>query len=250
MRIATFLWPLACIQFAAAGDLGEFISNRCIDCHDNETAKGGISLEKMGETITADNAKDWLKILQQIERRSMPPANKEQPEKDERVAMELALEKQLVQFTAGQPGNHETVLRRLNKTEYRNTVRDLLEMNLDGFDPTRDFPEDILVHGFPTNGEKLTTSGFLLRQYLNAAEGIVERARLFGEKPEVTQWHLKPPFDRSSMGFPYSERDHWKKKKQPQPYQTIHTRMYDFPRAGYPPVDELRSGVSESGGMI
>lgn len=248
MRLLRFLLPLAFIPLAAAGQLGEFLSNRCADCHADGASRGGISLDKMGDRINGDNWKDWVKVLQQIERRSMPPVDEDQPGIEERRAAELELEKRLVHFAGSRPAQEETVLRRLNKTEYRNTIRDLLEMKVDGFDPTREFPEDTLSHGFPTNGEKLVTSGFLLRQYLEAADTIIDRARLFGEKPELHQWELKPPFDRSSMGFPYTEREHYRRKlKVPQPYQTIHTRTHGLPKAGYHPIDELRSGVPESG---
>ena len=115
------------------------------------------------------------------------------------------------------------MLRRLNRVEYRDTIRDLLQLNMGSFDPTREFPDDNRVHGFPSNGEKLVTSSFLLRQYLEAAEQIVGRAIHFEPKPETQRWELLPPFDRTTKGFNGSEAAYFKKvAKQPQPYQTLH----------------------------
>ncbi|HEV7405613.1 MAG TPA: DUF1592 domain-containing protein [Chthoniobacteraceae bacterium] len=231
-----------------AADLDAFITNRCLDCHDDTSKKGKLSLEALGPDITAANAKTWLKALEQIERRTMPPADKEQPTPAERHAAEVALETKLVAFAQAQPAPRSTVLRRLNRVEYRNTIRDLLSLNLGSFDPTREFPDDNRIHGFPTNGEKLVTSSFLLRQYLEAAEQIVGRAVYFEPKPEVRHWDLSAPFDRTTKGFYYSEAAYYRTVvKLPQPYQTLWDRMDGAPKGGYHPVDELRAGVPVSG---
>lgn len=250
MRRRFPLWVLAGVFFtsADASEPGEFVSRRCLDCHDDASAKGGLSFENLDDKIGEENSRVWLKILQQVERRAMPPADEEQPSKDERQAMEAALEERLARFAQTRPTEGETVLRRLNRTEYRNTIRDLFETPVDGFDPTREFPEDTHVHGFPTNGEKLVTSGFLLRQYLEAAEKIVARTRLFGEQPEQRRWELSPPFDTTTKGFIHGESAYYQKvKKAPQPHQSIYLRMTGLPKAGYHPVDALRDGVPESG---
>ena len=85
MKIIRFLLPLAFLHLANAGQLGEFLSNRCSDCHGDGASKGGISLDKLGSEINRDNWMDWMKILQQIERHSMPPVDEDQPEPAERL---------------------------------------------------------------------------------------------------------------------------------------------------------------------
>ncbi|WP_245958150.1 DUF1592 domain-containing protein [Roseimicrobium gellanilyticum] len=231
-----------------AGDFREFTSTYCIDCHDDEMKKGGLSLTSLGEEITAANARAWLRVLEQTERHSMPPGGKDQPSSEERHAMVLDLERRLVTHAAATPAHHPTVLRRLNRAEYRNTVRDLLHLNVSSFDPSRDFPEDTRIHGFASNGEKLVTSSFLMRQYVEAAEQIVERAVQFGPKPEVRRWDLSPPFDRTTRGFPYAENAYYQKTlKQSPPHQSLTERMRGLPQSGYAPVDEMREGVPVSG---
>ncbi len=233
---------------AQAGDLKEFVSAHCFDCHDNATRKGKLSLESLGPEITAANAKEWLKALEQIERRTMPPADEDQPTPAARHAAEVALESKLVAYARTLPERPTAVLRRLNRVEYRDTIRDLLQLNMGSFDPTRDFPDDNRVHGFASNGEKLVTSSFLLRQYLKAAEQAIGRAVHFEPKPETQRWELLPPFDRTTRGFIGSESTYFKKvAKQPQPYQTIHECMGGTPKGGYHPIDDLRGGAPVSG---
>ena len=233
---------------ARAADLATFISDHCIDCHDDSTKKGNFSLESLGNDITPANSAAWLKALQQLERHSMPPADKTQPSAEERHSALLALEGKLVVHAKANPEPHPAVLRRLNRTEYRQTIRDLLHLNVSSFDPTREFPEDTRVHGFASNGGKLVTSSFLMRQYLESAEQIVNRAVHFEPRPETKKWDLLPPFDRTTKGFTYSENAYYQKTlKQRPPYQTLVERMRGAPQSGYVPVDELRAGVPESG---
>src|SRR5207244_3317788 len=58
-----------------AADLRAFVSKQCMECHDDATRKGGLSVETLNADITTANAKVWLKMLEQLERRNMPPAN-------------------------------------------------------------------------------------------------------------------------------------------------------------------------------
>ncbi len=224
-----------------------FLEKRCLDCHDEDTKKGDLSLEALGHEITEASAEHWLKALEQIERGYMPPAKKKQPAPDERRSAAIDLEKRLVEYHQKSDSAKPAMLRRLNRKEYLNTIRDLFRMEMGSFDPTSEFPDDNRTHGFSTDGEKLVTSSFLLRRYLEAAEGVVERAIQFGPKPETRHWDLLPPFDRTTKSHIYAEADHFKKKKQAQPYQTFVTRTRGAIKAGYHPVDELRVGVPESG---
>ena len=68
------LGPLLCMR-AQAADLQAFISKQCMECHDHATRKAGLSFESLNAEITSANAQDWLKALQQLERRTMPPAD-------------------------------------------------------------------------------------------------------------------------------------------------------------------------------
>ncbi|WP_082408485.1 c-type cytochrome domain-containing protein [Verrucomicrobium spinosum] len=101
--LASLLFPIVSSSLVGAGpDLGTFVSERCLDCHDDSTKKGGFSMEHLDATITPANAKDWLKVLQQIERQNMPPADKDQPPREERHTVVQTLEDKLVAHARGQ----------------------------------------------------------------------------------------------------------------------------------------------------
>ncbi|WP_156346048.1 hypothetical protein [Verrucomicrobium spinosum] len=70
----------------------------------------------------------------------------------------------------------------------------------------------------------------------------------FRAQPKVQQWHLVPPFDRTTRGFAYAENAYYQKTlRQCPPHQSLTERMRGLPQMGYAPVDELRAGVPESG---
>ncbi len=233
---------------AHAGDLRTLLTKRCLACHDNSTKQSDLSLEALSVEVTSENAAVWLKVLEQIELGNMPPADEEQPSAEERHSAVLELEGQLVAQAKSAGTRQAAILRRLNRTEYRNTVGDLLHLTFGLYDPTSEFPDDARVQGFASVGEKLVTSSFLMRQYLEAADELIERAVHFEPRPEVQQWELRPPFDRTTGGFIIGEAGYFREvSKVPQPHQSICERMRDLPKGGYHPLDELRDGVPVAG---
>ncbi len=220
----------------------EFVASYCLDCHDDAGREGGVSIESLGAAVTTATAADWLRVLEQIERGTMPPPDMSQPAAERRDTVGRALEHAVVAHARQQPSDRSAVLRRLNREEYRHTIGDLLHIDLSSRDPTTEFPADTLTHGFASSGEALVTSGFLLRHYLDAADDVVGRAVHFEPQPEEQQWSLEPPFDRTSLGIAYGERMYYSRRlRQPQPYQSL------FYRGRWLPVEDLREGVPVSG---
>ena len=218
------------------------VSERCMDCHDDATSKGDFSLESLGDSVTDVTATGWLRALEQIERGTMPPPKKKQPAADERQAVVLALESTLASFSESKPVRETAVLRRLNRTEYRRTLEDLLHLDLSRRDPTTEFPDDNRSHGFASDGGKLVTSSYLMRHYLTAAKDVVGRAVHFEPQPETRTWSLSAPFEKTAGGHRHSEREWYAKTlREPQPYQTLEYRR------GALPLEDLREGVAMSG---
>jgi len=223
-----------------------FVANNCLACHDDATREHGVSLEALGHTVTDATASGWLKALEQIERCLMPPPDAEQPSAADRAAAARLLEQAVVAHAQSRPMRDTAVLRRLNRTEYRRTLEDLLHLDLTRDDPTRAFPDDTRVHGFATVGEKLVTSSFLLRQYLAAAKDVVDRAVQFGEQPEQKTLTFRPPFSRNyfSAEARWFDRD----KSRPQPHQSLTYRPHALnPPNAYLPVEGLIKGVPVDG---
>ncbi|MDF1738593.1 MAG: DUF1592 domain-containing protein [Verrucomicrobiales bacterium] len=242
---ALFIFAFAVPAFA---DVESLLSQSCLECHDDAVAKGDLSLETLDLAISDSNAGIWEKALEQVERGFMPPAGEAQPTAEEREAAIVDLENRLVSYHEQKPREEtQSVLRRLNRTEYRNTIRDLFGLEL-GSDPTSAFPGDERSHGFATNGETLVTSNFLLRQYLEAAEEIVGRAIHFEPKPEMARWELRAPFDRTTSEQAAVVRYH-DKTGESQSYQDFNQRIGagGAPYRFYHPIDEMSGGVPVSG---
>ena len=163
-----------------------FVGNYCLDCHDDASQEGGLSLET-DQVLGADrdSIKEWIKVFDMLRAGDMPPADADQPEAAERKAMLAWLDKTLSQHD--RPGG--TVLRRLNRTEYENSVRAALGVP---FEAPNGFPADTELHGFNNIGEGLVLSPPLMQKYFemagSAADLVIppERSDTI-VKPETTE---------------------------------------------------------------
>ena len=149
------------------------VEKYCVDCHDADTTKGGLNLaELLGDDVT-QHSEVWEKVVRRLNARQMPPAKKQRPAESEYAAVLAALEAELDRAAAAhpQPGRTETI-RRLNRTEYRNAIRDLLALEIDA---AALLPADDASHGFD-NITVGTLSPTLLERYLTAAQKIAALA--------------------------------------------------------------------------
>ena len=160
--------PVAEYKAHAAPVLDEF----CARCHSAESAKGGVSFE-FGDADPASDPELWLKTLRMMRSGMMPPKGKDRPSAEELAAVEKWVKYSAFGTDPRDPDPGRVTLRRLNRTEYRNTVRDLLGVE---FDAAADFPADDTGHGFDTVAEVLTLSPLLVEKYLAAAKSAVVRA--------------------------------------------------------------------------
>ena len=107
----------------------------------------------------------------------MPPPKADQPTPEERAAAIAALTAEVADVTERlKSTGGQTELRRLNEREYLNTLEDLFSRRVDTFAPTSRFPRDQTAEHVDTLGDVLVTSGFLLDNYFEAADLVVEKA--------------------------------------------------------------------------
>ncbi len=146
----------------------------CVGCHGAGAKAGGLALDEpaLGQGRPRDEA-HWWGVLTNVRAGVMPPTGKPQP-----TAEELRLLEDWIKYdafgidpTAPDPGR--VTVRRLNRVEYRNTVRDLMGVD---YDTSVAFPPDDSGHGFDNMADVLTLSPMLLEKYLAAAESIVSQA--------------------------------------------------------------------------
>ena len=151
----------------------KMVDRYCVDCHDGAEPAAGLNLRKFDTSVALGTeqweTETWEKIVKRLSARQMPPTGVERPSESEYTAVLASMESTLDRYAEQhpQPGRTDAV-RRLNRTEYRNAIRDLLAVDVD-VDSL--LPADQLSHGFDnvTVGE---LSPLLLGRYITAAETI------------------------------------------------------------------------------
>jgi hypothetical protein len=166
-----------------APQLHRFIETYCIDCHDEETEKGDRNLEPLLEVKDfAKHLTGLEEVLDQLNLGEMPPKKKsvDQPTREETRSVIAVLTEYLSAHEDSKVSG-STVLRRLNRQEYRNTMRDLLGLGLgDAFDGTADFGDDQYSHDSDVVGDAQVLSDAQALQYLKTAERYLDHAFHFG----------------------------------------------------------------------
>lgn len=221
-----------------------FLDRYCSSCHGPKQQKGERRFDELTGQITNDNdLVDLQDVLDQLNLGEMPPADAIQPANEERRAVTAWLTATISKYHESRTAAiQETILRRLNAREYRNTVRDLLKIELTMFDPTSGFPLDQQADHLDNVGEVLVTSGYLLQQYLSAAERVVEKAMTPVERPEVRAWNFKGNFPQQP------EIDQVHRKTNGFQWMTLYeVRGADKHEGAYGAIRDFTKGVPEDG---
>jgi mono/diheme cytochrome c family protein len=153
----------------------------CSTCHNAKDADGGFDVSRYEsiETLSTDRER-WQTILAKLRAGEMPPAGVAAP-RAQIEALIRFLDRELPRIDASaRPDPGRVTLRRLNRAEYMNTVRDLLGVE---FRADENFPVDDSGDGFDNIGDVLSVSPLLMEKYLSAAERIAERAIGSGPLP-------------------------------------------------------------------
>ena len=167
-------------DFSQEGTL--FLEQYCFSCHAGDQPAAELSLDSFTDTHSLIKNRDvWERVLDMVTTAQMPPSDSDQPsmEASESFVAHIEAIFEHVDRTA-KPDPGKVTVRRLNRVEYRNTVRDLLGVD---FNPTENFPADDVGHGFDNIGDVLTMSPLLMERYLEAAEAIATRVILLDRHP-------------------------------------------------------------------
>lgn len=152
-----------------------FLSAHCTACHGGDDFEGEVSFDRFSDSaVVQENYEFWEKVLRVVDEHQMPPPEETQPSVDEINAFAKAIGHELSAFdctATNHPGR--VTIRRLNRAEYNNTIRDLLGLDLRLAD---DFPSDDVANGFDNMGEVLTIPPILFEKYFEAATSIAQRA--------------------------------------------------------------------------
>ena len=146
----------------------------CYRCHGLGMTKGGISFDGWDSDTTILKNRDlWWAVLKNVRAGIMPPANKPRPDPKEMQALANWIKRDVFGLDPDQPDPGRVTVRRLNRVEYRNTIKDLMGID---FKAEEEFPPDDTGYGFDNIGDVLTVSPLLLEKYFQAAETIVKTA--------------------------------------------------------------------------
>lgn len=176
-----------------ASVLKPFLTTHCVQCHLEGKSESGIDLSKFEDSQSLLKERMmWERVSEVLAAGTMPPEDAaKRPSSEEVTAVNTALANyfQFIDRTA-KPDPGRVTMRRLNRVEYRNTVRDLFGLD---FDPTEEFPSDDIGHGFDNIGDVLSISPLLMERYLKASESIAQRV-IVEKPPPIQRNHLQARF--------------------------------------------------------
>src|SRR6185437_10026259 len=138
------------------------------------TEKGGVAFDEGGSDAALVKRRDlWWSVLKNVRAGLMPPAGKPRPSDREVEVLADWIKHDVFGIDPKDPDPGRVTIRRLNRVEYHNTIRDLMGID---FKAEEEFPPDDTGYGFDTIGDVLSVSPLLLEKYFQAAESIVKSA--------------------------------------------------------------------------
>jgi len=145
----------------------------CYECHGDGNSKGDLAFDELTSTNEILDHELWSKVLKNVRSGLMPAGKAPHPTAAEQKVLEDWIKFQAFGIDPKNPDPGRVTLRRLNRVEYRNTIRDLMGVD---YNTDVEFPPDDTGYGFDDIGDVLTVSPMLLEKYMTAATAIVDEA--------------------------------------------------------------------------
>ncbi len=211
MRCRHFIPPFfASMSLACSAEPGfkevitPFLKEHCVACHGPEKQKGKLRLDTLaGDFADPGAAAKWKEVVNSIGGHEMPPEDEPQPAPEAAGKFAGWLETKLAEAEIAKRSTR-VVLRRMNRAEYNNTIRDLVGVD---FQPAEKFPEDPPAGGFDNIGQALSMSPMQVELYYAAARQILDRALVEGAQPAAVKWHFEPEENTKSTDQYRVKRD-------------------------------------------
>jgi hypothetical protein len=176
-----------------------FLAKNCYECHNSKLQSGGVNFTLFKTSAAVGQERGtWETVVEKLRSGEMPPEEKPRPNEAELQAVLGWIESEFQRVDSQvAPAAGRVTARRLNRSEYNNTVRDLLGVDIS---PADAFPQDDSGYGFDNIGDVLSLSPVLLEKYMIAAEKVA-RAAIFGpETLKPTLVRYQPPYRKKSDG--------------------------------------------------
>src|SRR5881396_2104084 len=169
----------------------------CFGCH-GEKKKGDLDLRVYtDEASVLRDRKTFAKVVKNLQAHEMPPEKKPQPTPEERELIAAWIQAEIFKCDCDHPDPGRVTIRRLNRAEYNNTIRDLVGVD---FQPADDFPADDSGYGFDNIGDVLSLPPVLLEKYLAAAQKVLNKAIVTDMKAKPLQHFNADELDGTAPG--------------------------------------------------
>lgn len=222
-----------------------FLTRYCVRCHGEKKAEGEfrVDSELTVDFLNPVMKSRWGEIVNVLNSHEMPPESEPQASPDSVATVVDWITRQMVKAEEIQRDN-TVVLRRLNRTEYKNTLHDLLGVDID----LSGFPNDPPAGGFDNNGRALTVSPLHMELFIDLARKALDRAIVSGDRPKTIAWrfeietgdgdHNRKMYDRQNLiinggNNPVHEgkykrihHDNWDKKLNVRPFKVPAEGLY------------------------
>src|ERR1700678_1269575 len=203
---AAMPWTAALAQTVAPTPQHALLDKYCVTCHNDRAKTGGLTLEKIDVANIPANAETWEMVIRKLRVGAMPPAGMPKPSPSDVNALLTSLETSLDRAYTANPNPGRATLHRLNRTEYANSIRDLLALDVDA---SALLPPDDESYGFDNNADVLGVSPVLLERYVSASRKVSRLAvgdptqgavaQTFRTRPDLSQ-------DKRVEGLPLDTR--------------------------------------------
>jgi len=151
-------------------DILPILKEYCFDCHGDGMNKGKVAFDEFKTQDELLARKElWLAVLKNVRAGLMPPEKKPRPSEEQKLILANWIKHDAFGIDPNDPDPGRVTVRRLNRVEYRNTIRDLTGFD---FKVEEELPPDDTGYGFDNIGDVLTLSPLLLEKYMQAAETI------------------------------------------------------------------------------
>ena len=197
----------ATLSSVMPADRQRMLTQFCSGCHNDKSKTAGMSVMPLQADNIGAHTATWEKILRRVSLGEMPPRGMKRPSKEDIASFTQWLETSLDKMGAANPDPGRATLRRLNRAEYANAVRDLLDLQMD---VSADLPIDDSGYGFDNIADVLTVSRTLMDKYIRVGSRVSRTATGLLSRSAVVSEHKlsKDPYvnERANDDLPLGSR--------------------------------------------
>jgi len=187
--------PTTAVSASADVPSRELLDRYCVTCHNERLKTGGVVLERLELDAVEKHAPVLEKVIKKLRSGQMPPGGRPAPDAATRTSFIRSLETALDRSASRAPNPGRVASRRLNRTEYVNVVKDLIDLDVDG---AALLPSDMAGHGFDNNADVLSITPALMSRYQAAATKVARAAMSSPENRPAQQMYSLGIEDQSA----------------------------------------------------